>query len=50
MTLVYYSTIIPMVWGTYLEGQGDLVSRLINPITHRVTLVIPIINLLTKSP
>ena len=34
----------------YLEGQGDLVSRLITPITHIVTLFIPIINLLTKSP
>ena len=35
---------------TYLEGQGDLASRLISPITHIVTLLIPIINLLTKSP
>ena len=26
----------------YLEGQGDLVSRLITPITRIVTLVIPI--------
>ena len=34
----------------YLEGQGDLVSRLITPITHIVTLVIPIIDPLTKSP
>ena len=34
----------------YLEGQGDLVSRLITPITHIVTLFIPIINLVTKSP
>ena len=34
----------------YLEGQGDLVSRLITPVTHIVTLIIPIINLLTKSP
>ena len=33
-----------------LEGQGDLVSRLITPITHIVTLVILIITLLTKSP
>ena len=33
-----------------LEGQGDLVSRLITPITHIVTLVIPSINQLTKSP
>ena len=32
------------------EGKGDLVSRLIDLITHRVTLVIPIINLFTKSP
>ena len=34
----------------YLEGQGDLVSRLIAPITYVVTLVIPLINLLTQSP
>ena len=34
----------------YLEGQGDLVSRVITPRTHIVTLVIPLINLLTKSP
>ena len=34
----------------HLEGQGDLVSRLITPITHIVTTIIPIINLLTKSP
>ena len=27
----------------YLEGQGDLASRLITPITHIVTLLIPII-------
>ena len=33
-----------------LEGQGDLVSRLITPITHIITLVIPITNQLTKSP
>ena len=33
----------------YLEGQGDLVSRLITPRTHIVTLFIPIINLLTKG-
>ena len=38
------------LWGVYLEGQGDLVSRLIAPITHIVTLLIPIITLLTKSP
>ena len=34
----------------YLEGQGDLVSVLITPITHIVTLIIPIINPLPKSP
>ena len=39
-------------WGVYLclEGQGDLVSRLRTPTTHIIPLVIPIINLLTKSP
>ena len=31
----------------YLEGQGDLVSRLIIPITHIVTLIIPLIYLLS---
>ena len=36
--------------GWSLEGQGDLVSRLITPITHIVSPFIPIINLLTKSP
>ena len=39
-----------LVRGAYLEGQGDLVSRLITPITHIVTPIIPIINLVTKSP
>ena len=34
----------------YLEGQGDLVSRLITPITHIVTPIIPISNPVTKSP
>ena len=33
---------------SYLEGQGDLVRRLVTPITHVVTLVIPIFNLLIK--
>ena len=33
-----------------LEGQGDLVSRLITPITQIVSPFIPVINLLTKSP
>ena len=31
------------------EGQGDLVSRLITPITHIVTPIILVITLLTKS-
>ena len=39
-----------LVCGVYLEGQGDLVSRLITSITHIVTPIIPIINLVTKSP
>ena len=33
-----------------LLGLGHLVSRLLSPQTHIVTLVTPIINLLTKSP
>ena len=36
--------------GAYLEGHGDLVSRLITPIRHIITPIIPIVNLLTKSP
>ena len=35
---------------SYLEGQGDLVSRLLTPTTPIMTLVILIVNLLTKSP
>ena len=34
----------------YLEGQGDFVSRSITPIRHVATLLIPSMNLLTKSP
>ena len=34
----------------YLEGQGDLVGRLIIPITHIVILIMPITNLLAWSP
>ena len=34
----------------YLEGHWDLVRRLITPISHIVTPIILIINLLTKSP
>ena len=33
-----------------MEGQGDLVSRLTTLITHVVTLLIPLINPLTKFP
>ena len=35
---------------TYLEGKEALVTRLIIPITHIVTLIVSIINLLTKPP
>ena len=34
----------------YLEGQGDLVSRLILGITRVTIWVTGVINLLTKSP
>ena len=34
----------------YLEGQGDVVSSLISPMTHKVTLVILVVILLAKSP
>ena len=33
----------------HLEGQWDLVSRLLAPITHIVSLVIPLVNLILKS-
>ena len=36
-------------WTLYLEGQGDLVSGLMIPISPIMTLVILIIDLLTKS-
>ena len=36
--------------GLLLRGSGDLVSRLITPITHIVALDILIMNQLTKSP
>ena len=36
--------------GLRVEGQGDFVSRIITSITHTVTRIILIINLLTKSP
>ena len=35
---------------SYLDGHGDMVSRLITRNTHIVTLVIPTNILLTKSP
>ena len=31
----------------YVEGQGDLVSRLVSPITHIVAVIILIISLLS---
>ena len=34
----------------YLEGQGDVVSRLISTITHIITPIIPTIDLLFKTP
>ena len=34
----------------YLEGQRGLVSRLITPITHILTRIIPIINYLLSPP
>ena len=33
----------------YLQGQGDLVNRLIIPIIHIVTPMIPVTSLHTKS-
>ena len=34
------------IQGFILDGQGDVVSRFITPITHIVTIIIPIPNLL----
>ena len=34
----------------HLAGHGDLVSRLITPIRHIITPMIPITKPLTKSP
>ena len=34
----------------YLEGHGDLVNRLITPISHIITPIIPIINPLKSPP
>ena len=34
---------------TLFRAQGDLVGRLTTPITHLVTLLISLINLVTKS-
>ena len=48
--LGFYWRSIGVILGVYLEGQGGSVSRLITPITRIVTLLIPIINLRTKSP
>ena len=39
-----------VVAGSYLEGQGDLVSRLTIGITRVTIWFIGVINLLTKSP
>ena len=35
---------------SYLEGQGDFVSRLMRGITRIITWVTGVINLLTKFP
>ena len=36
-----------LMLAVYLEGQRDLLNRLKTPITHMVTVLIPIINLLS---
>ena len=46
----YYKWLGEPILKGYLEGQGNLVIRLIASFTHIVTLVILVINLLTKSP
>ena len=55
LNIVYVDTVYGkpkgfLVVATYVEGHGDLVSRLQTPVTHTVTLVIPIVNLLALSP
>ena len=34
----------------YSEGQADLISRLVHAMTHTISLVVAIIDLLIKSP
>ena len=46
----YASGVETLTFKLCLEGQGDLLSRLITPITHIITPIIPIINLVIKSP
>ena len=38
---------MPMTAMVVLGGQGDLVSRLLAPVTHKVTLIIPILKFLS---
>ena len=44
------SLVLSKEWGLYLEGQGDLVSRLIMGISKVIIWAMGVINLLTKSP
>ena len=37
---------LPLGYRVYLEGHGDLVSRLKIPINNKITPIIPMINLL----
>ena len=34
----------------YLQGQGNFISKEVNPLTHMISLAIPIINLGMKPP
>ena len=47
LEIIVSTVLVPYNLKPYLEGRGDLVSRLV---THIVTLVIPIINPVTTSP
>ena len=42
--------VLGLGFGVYLEGHGDLVSRLIMGITGVIIWLIGVIDLLTKSP
>ena len=50
LIITYRARQVPSVVDPYLEGHGDLVSRLIKGITRVIVWLIGVINLLTNSP